>query len=397
MKVGIYHANWGSIGGAESYVGHMAEILGRSYDVEIVHHNSFGLSKAVLEEALRINLDRIGSRLVPIPERIRYSASNPLRHYRLERDWAAELSRPYDLFLLSGLTMPFFCHARRGVLLTHFPLETEDEFHGRDGDEWRKRSRLGRGLRTSYQRWLLTQRFRSYDLKIANSEFTKDWIRRRWKTDSEVVYPPVLVEYGRVKKRPNILAIGRFDPHVKKQDVLVRAFINLCDSGVENWTMTLIGGLNEQSREDGYHDHCVQFVEELKAISSGYPVTFLTNTSGAVLRRSLETSSIFWHAAGFGQAEPGLMEHFGIGTVEAMAAGCVPVVFRGGGQPEIIREGEDGYTWKDPADLLEHSRALIATQGMIEKMSENARKNVSRFSKEAFESRLLTVLADLLY
>ncbi len=35
----------------------------------------------------------------------------------------------------------------------------------------------------------------------------------------------------------------------------------------------------------------------------------------------------------------------GMTTPEAMSAGCVPVVIRKGGQPEIVRHGLDGFLW----------------------------------------------------
>jgi len=37
------------------------------------------------------------------------------------------------------------------------------------------------------------------------------------------------------------------------------------------------------------------------------------------------------------------LEHFGITTVEAMAAGCVPLVYDSGGQAEIVSSGYNGY------------------------------------------------------
>ncbi|MBU4190339.1 MAG: glycosyltransferase, partial [Candidatus Thermoplasmatota archaeon] len=61
-------------------------------------------------------------------------------------------------------------------------------------------------------------------------------------------------------------------------------------------------------------------------------------------------------AAGFGvdeEKEPEKVEHFGITTVEAAAAGCVPVVIRKGGQPEIVKEGINGLLWEKEEELIE--------------------------------------------
>ena len=62
----------------------------------------------------------------------------------------------------------------------------------------------------------------------------------------------------------------------------------------------------------------------------------------------------FWHGAGLGEQNPVLLEHFGLVTVEAMAAGCVPVVVASGGQTEIVQHGVNGYLWTK----LEEARAV---------------------------------------
>jgi len=56
------------------------------------------------------------------------------------------------------------------------------------------------------------------------------------------------------------------------------------------------------------------------------------------------------------------MEHFGITPVEAMAAGCVPIVYRGGGLTETVTK-DSGFTWKTIDELIKpfknkHNRNL---------------------------------------
>ena len=70
MKIGIYQATWGGIGGAELYVASMAEVLSRSHQVEIVHHNSVGMSLDRLQEVMDVDLSRVAFRCVPKPERL---------------------------------------------------------------------------------------------------------------------------------------------------------------------------------------------------------------------------------------------------------------------------------------------------------------------------------------
>ena len=52
-------------------------------------------------------------------------------------------------------------------------------------------------------------------------------------------------------------------------------------------------------------------------------------------------SKIYWHATGFDEDEnyqPVRFEHFGIAPIEAISAGCIPILFKGGGLPEIINQ-----------------------------------------------------------
>ncbi|MDQ6864922.1 MAG: glycosyltransferase [Thermoproteota archaeon] len=46
-------------------------------------------------------------------------------------------------------------------------------------------------------------------------------------------------------------------------------------------------------------------------------------------------------------------EHFGIAVVEAMAAGCLPVVHASSGPMEIVANGLYGLIYKDKAELPE--------------------------------------------
>ena len=73
------------------------------------------------------------------------------------------------------------------------------------------------------------------------------------------------------------------------------------------------------------------------------------------------------------------MEHFGIATVEAQAAGAVPVVVGRGGQKEIVVDGKNGLLWETKADLYEKTLELTRNKEYWQKLSEAAIKNSKRF------------------
>src|SRR5581483_5612288 len=107
-------------------------------------------------------------------------------------------------------------------------------------------------------------------------------------------------------------------------------------------------------------------------------------------------SRFYWHAAGFGEderSEPIRFEHFGISTVESMAAGCVPIVFGKAGQREIVRHGRDGLLWKTLDELSKQTRWLIGNSPREASIREAARGRSLRFGQAAFDDRLDRLLA----
>jgi len=75
-------------------------------------------------------------------------------------------------------------------------------------------------------------------------------------------------------------------------------------------------------------------------------------------------------------------EHFGIVPVEAQAAGCPPIVARGGGQLETVKHCETGFLVENPQEISSYLVALFEDNKLWSKISESARKWASKFSLE---------------
>ncbi len=392
MNIGIYQAYWGQFGGGQRYVGAVAQTLARRYDVELIHHCE-GFDPARMGSALELDLTEVKFRYVPRRERPLWGSANPLRRYQLEREWQADLSRPYDLFIDNSDNVPFFCHAPQGVLITHFPLVRFEEFHGHQTDEWRKRSPLSRFLSRSYHRVEWRRRLATYQLTLTCSEFSRTWLRRLWGREAAVVYPPVRASFRPREKSNLILGIGAFaHSQHKRHDVLIDAFIRLCDAGLTGWELALVGGLNPTEEN-------LRYVEGLRAQAGSYPVTFHPNASGDELRSFLERAAVFWHAMGYGvdqQANPALLEHFGMVATEAMAAGCVPVVFDGGGLRESVTHGQTGFLWRTLDELGAYTLQVARDEALRSRLASAARSRAASFSEATFAERLLGALAPVL-
>lgn len=238
-----------------------------------------------------------------------------------------------------------------------------------------------------------------YDLIWAISRYSQSWIQRYWGQPSQLLYPPVAVERFAPKandlnaKRNQIVSVGRFfaGNHNKKHDVLIQAFRRLVDEGLAGWELHLAGG----TLPDAIH---ANYLAELRRMAEGYPITLHPDLAGERLIRLYGESALYWHAAGYGESEtrdPIKFEHFGITTVEAMAAGCVPIVLGQGGQRELIEPGQDGYLWYTSDELLRHTRALIEQPERRVQMAAAAQQSSRRFDRSHFHARLAETLTGI--
>lgn len=231
---------------------------------------------------------------------------------------------------------------------------------------------------------------RSYQAVVANSEFTAHWVDRYWRTEAEVLYPPV-PQFEPAPKERLILSVGRFFPqergHSKRQLEMVEAFRALMGhDGLAGWRLVLAGGCD---------DGATPYLDAVRAASAGLPVDVRANAPFDELRDLYGRASVYWHAAGLGvdpERHPDRLEHFGIVTGEAMSAGAVPVVLDLAGQREIVRHGVDGYRFRTEADLVALTRHLVADPALLERMAISARGRARSFGPEAFEARVDEVI-----
>jgi glycosyltransferase involved in cell wall biosynthesis len=229
---------------------------------------------------------------------------------------------------------------------------------------------------------------RQYDLVCTISQFSQRWIERYWGLPARILSPPVAVDaFAPQAKKNVILNVGRFfvGGHNKKQLEQVRAFKRLCQKGLTGWELHLVGSTEEAPRHRRY-------VDRVQVEAQGYPVYLHLDAPFADLRRLYGQAQVYWHASGYGEdtdRQPGQFEHFGITTVEAMAAGCVPVVIGKAGQREIVSDGTDGFLWQSLDDLAERTMQLIRDPALWEKMSLNARRRSRDFGQDVFAERAL--------
>ncbi len=346
MKVGIFSPYFQTFGGGERYVLTVAEyFLKRGDRLDIFWSGEKDVAK--IKDRFDIDLSRAN-----FVRDIFHNHTNLLQKLAV--------SATYDLiFFLSDGSIPF---SLAGKNILHF----QQPFHDNS------------------QNTLLTKvKLLNFGHIVCNSHFTKSYIDRTYGVKSEVIYPPVDVEKFLAGKKENIiLSVGRFfgPSHPKKQEVLIATFKKMTD--IKGWRLILIGAVTPGSEK---------FIDPLRKKAANYPITLITDSSFKILRDYYSRAKIYWHATGFGQdleKYPERAEHFGITTVEAMAAGCVPIVFAGGGQKEIVVEGRNGFFWSTTRQLKDKTLALMRKPGVWEDLSKKAIIGSGEFSKEKFFKRL---------
>jgi glycosyltransferase involved in cell wall biosynthesis len=214
-------------------------------------------------------------------------------------------------------------------------------------------------------------KLKNWQIKNTNSEFTKAVIEKTWQTKIDFVHHPAvdLDKFNAKKKEKIILNVGRFFRHLhsKRQDVLIEIFKEMLEKypkETQGWKLVLVGKVEDQ-----------EYFTEIKKASKSLPIEIKENLDNQKLIDLYEKASIYWHATGYDidlDKQPEKAEHFGISTVEAMAAEAIPVVINKGGQQEILGEQLKLLLWNSKEEAIE--------------------KRSQQFSKEKFKEVLLTMI-----
>lgn len=374
MKIGIYAPYLNAYGGGEKYICKIAEILSEKNSVEFIVLEK--LDKIQFQDRLNVNLNKVDINYIKIPNllnRIPYFRTL-IRIYTISR-----ISKNCDLFINQEINTVIPSQARKSIFISQLPT--------------RKLGILS--LLKPINNILVDLQLNTYHKIITYSLFNKKHIQEWWnKSNIDVLYPPIEKIRSFIKKNI-ILSVGRFfvNGHNKKQLEMIRVFKQLCKENkiLKDWEYHLIGGLSENTKSQEYLEKC-------KEEARSYPVYFHINVAFQDLKELYGMAKIFWHATGFNEDEdkhPERMEHFGMTTVEAMSAGCVPVVINRGGQPEIVKNLIDGFLWNNTEELKKYTLKLISNNNLWQKMSQTSIKRSQEFGINKFRERVKLIINDV--
>jgi glycosyltransferase involved in cell wall biosynthesis len=193
------------------------------------------------------------------------------------------------------------------------------------------------------------------DYMIANSEYTRNNIKKFYRRDSTVIYPPVEIERFKVKRnnsqlRHGFVVAGRQTPY-KRFDLAIEACNEL------KVPLVVIG--------DG-PDH-----KRLTKIA-GRSTTFLTNVSDSEMPEHFQTALAF--------IMPNA-DDFGIVAVEAMAAGTPVVAYNNGGALDYVLPKSGLFFKRQTVKSLSNALELAAKKNWdYDGIGEHA----NQFSTDSF-------------
>jgi glycosyltransferase involved in cell wall biosynthesis len=382
MRIGIYlgpAAVDAPPGGAAYSAAVLAEHLEQNHHVHLLHHRP-NFTRELLNSVFSLQLNRtLLNYCEPLEPMSKRGTYGPWKRYSAADRSRAERSDKYDAFVAFVHRTPPFCHAQTGVLVILFPLV--DRRSRLNAKSWPRAALLRR-----YDAFKRQRRLASYQHRFAISQFAAEWTRKRWTIECGVLYPPVDL-VSTAPKEDLILSVSRFTP-IKRQYEMVGAFRQLSASLSPAWAFTCAGGV-------GSSPESVAYFAQTKEAAAGASVYFYCNIARHELNRLFGRAKIFWHSMGYledADRFPERLEHFGIVTVEAMSAGCVPVVFDGGGQAELVRHGVDGFRWRTIDELKEYTRRLADDDQLRLAMAHSAAKRAAEFSKSSFLASITNLI-----
>lgn len=373
-------------------------------------HNSFGIS---LHEPSLVFLYLSTRHLV---------LANAYPHFTLLGQSLGSLVMGYDAF---GLVVPDIFIDTMGYAFTlalakylfpkmpvgayvHYPIISTDMLGSLDDVSGRKGANAGAGVglkgMAKKQYWRLFARLYGWvgshiDVVMCNSTWTKGHITKLWKSKdtldsfANVVYPPCPVEEmekkikvsaGREKERKHqILYIAQFRPE-KNHSLILRSFAEYVRNLPEKSDppqLVLIGSVRSNTPDEL---HIYNLRLQAHELSIDKLTEFITDAPYSTILKYLQTASIgtngMWN------------EHFGIGVVEYLAAGLIPVVHNSGGPKlDIVvpcNGDPTGYHAETTEDFARGFQRVIQMEdGERHEMRVRGREQAKNFTEEVFAQK----------
>jgi len=213
------------------------------------------------------------------------------------------------------------------------------------------------------------------DYFVTNSEEVKQRIKKFYKRDAVVIYPPVYLPSPKKeenKKEDYYFVVSRIVGS-KGLDLAVEAASKL------GFKLKIAGAAS------GYYTEYKRLIEKGRGSRNKFGMTSNNNIEFLGHVTDKELALLYAKAKAF--LALAMDEDFGITPVEAMSFGTPVIAYNGGGYKETVINGKTGIFFNEQT-----ADALISAINKFEKMSiksEDCVKQAEKFSKERFREQII--------
>ena len=334
-----------SYGGAEEFVGRLAEELGKRCDVTLFTSKGSGSNH---EKNKNLEIIRRGS----VNTVYFWAIVHMLKH-----------RKRYDAVVESVSSVPFFSSLafdrKRILLIVHHVM----------GMEVFRTASPPKALAAYAAERLIPSLYKG-SIFLVNSNFVRKQLENLGVSGNSIrlikgYFAPVERQQAQKSRKPTIISVCRLVKY-KRVDMLIKMFANLRRK-VPNAEFVIVGEGPERAKLES-------LCSELGLGNSVRFTGFLKEREKAA---ELSKAWVFVTAS--------RIEGLGISVLEAESCGLPAVAFANGGLAEVVKDGYSGFLVNegDGNEFVEALYSLIGNGGKqrLARMSENALKNFSSFEK----------------
>ena len=216
-------------------------------------------------------------------------------------------------------------------------------------------------------------------VKIANSKWTRDNIKKDQKeTNTIVIYPPVNTYKTRESNKDefNIVSLSRISPD-KYIETTISNF-NALRKRNQKLTLSIIGSTKNC---DKYY---VKHIKELCGLNES--IEIYLDVSESTKKTLLCKATYGLHSMP--------KEHFGIAIVEMMSFRMIPFVPNGGGQIEVVNN--EMLTYSSKNDLLQKFELVLNNSKLRRRISNECYQRAQDFSEEIFMNKFSFLVSEII-
>jgi len=360
MKIAVFHSFLDNIGGAEI----VALTLAREFGADLYTTN-------ISEE----KISKMGfAKMLPKIKSIgRIPKKAPFRQQlTLWRFSKLDLGGKYDFYIIAGdWAMSGGINNHPNLWYVHSPLNELWQFK-----DYIRENLLSWWKKPIFDLWVnLNRKFtlryvRDIDTWVCNSQNTKNRIKKYYKRDAEIIYPPTDTEKHSYKENGNFwLSVNRLAKQ-KRIELQLEAFKKLPEE-----KLIIVGS---------YEKGATQFENYKKYLESIKP----GNVEIKNWVEKEELNDLYSRCRGF--ITTAMDEDFGMTAVEAMASGKPIIAPNEGGYRESVSE-ETGILI-DNIDEGKIAEAIKEIGKSLESFKQPCLKNAREFSTEMFVQKINALL-----